>query len=246
MSIIKNIKKHQIVTAIVFVSGAIIGLSSFTQAIGSISEAISCIPNKLGWDDGTEGSGKLTYRVQEYDWVKIGEVSKNKPTRNHHCSRHCKGEPTRTNYSVEVSIDDFSSPKLGDKKLMNPKVSCIAGPCGFSKSYGVKLVGSIKARASFDVWSKPTTWSVKADVYQFQVVSETESYEEFSFSKDSLLALTVPKNSIDAIFEGKYGENNIFSFNVGDKGKDIFSLTSKTEANNQKIYKYKITNTECK
>ena len=241
MSIVEKIKKHPIITSIVFVGGAIIGVSNFTQAI----KVISCIPSELGFNDSTQGSGRLSYKVQNYDWVKIGVVSKDKVTGNHHCSRNCKGEPTRTNYSIEVSTGDFSSPKLGDKKLMNPKLFCITGPCSFSTVHGVKLVGNSEAKASFDVWSKPTTWNVKADIYQYQVVSETENHEVLSFSEKQLLTLRVPNNGIDEIFEGEYGENNRFSFNVGDNSKDIFSLASKTQSNSQSVYKYKIIDTGC-
>ena len=246
MSIVERIKRHPIVTVSVFASAGIIGLASFTQAVDSISEVVSCIPSKLGFDDGLKGQGTLSYRIQKLDWIKVGEVSNEKSTGNHDCSRDCKGEPTRTNYSIEVSVDEFSVPKVGDKKLLNPQLSCISGPCTFSGGRKVKLVDTSKAKASFDVWSKPTTWSVKADVYEYQVISEVDIDKDIVFSENSLLTLIVPSGGIDPIFEGTYADNNLFSFNVGTEGKNIFSLASKTVSSIKKTYKYKITDKQCK
>ena len=246
MNIIENIKKHPAVTAIVFIGGSVIGLSAFTGAVGDFSETISCIPNHLGITNNASGKGKLIYKVQEYGWVKVGVVSRDRPTGEHGCYSDCEGEPTRTNYSVEVSVNDLTTPKLGNKKLQTPKVSCISGPCGFSQNHGVRLVGDSKAIASFDVWSNPTTWRISADVYQYQVTSEAENYDEYEFKDNSLLVLKIPSNSNNALFEGKHGEDQVFSFNVGDEGKGIFSLASKTTAKEFQTYKYKINDKTCK
>jgi hypothetical protein len=245
MSIVEKIKRHPIITTSVFVSAAVIGLSSFTQAIASIYEVVSCFPNKLGLDDGLKGSGQLSYRVQKFDWVKVGEVSNEKSTGNHHCSRNCKGEPTRTSYSIEVSVDEFSAPQVGDKKLMHPTLSCVSGPCAYSDSRNVKLVDASKVKASFDVWSRPTTWNVKAEVFEYKVISESKFDEGIMFSEYSLLTIVIPSGGIEPVFEGTYDDNNVFSFNIGDEGKDVFSLASKTESSIMKTYKYIITNTQC-
>jgi hypothetical protein len=57
-------------------------------------------------------------------WRKVGEDSKTLTTGNHNCDFDCRGEPTRTGYSSSLSV-------TGDnKRLANPRLSCVTGPCG--------------------------------------------------------------------------------------------------------------------
>lgn len=94
-------------------------------------------------------------------WRKVGEDSKALTTGNHNCEFNCRGEPTRTGYSISLSV-------TGDnKRLANPRLSCVAGPCGGWREVTVppKVSADGKtATASFDVWSLPTTWVLAADV----------------------------------------------------------------------------------
>lgn len=81
-------------------------------------------------------------------------------TGNHHCSSGCRGEPTRTNYVIELPV--IATPY----RYVNPKLECIAGPCGaWNQIIDVDVVwGGRAVRGSFDVWSHKTTWKLSADV----------------------------------------------------------------------------------
>ncbi|MCK4814781.1 hypothetical protein KA005_03345 [bacterium] len=94
-------------------------------------------------------------------WVFAYEDSKYIQTKNHHCSSNCKGEPTRTTYNIELKAET-------GMRVRNPRLKCIAGPCGGWNSIGgvrVKDKGTTAVR-TFDVWSKPTTWILIVDVYE--------------------------------------------------------------------------------
>jgi len=90
---------------------------------------------------------------------KIGDDFTTISTRDHHCESHCTGEPTRTNYVIELPVVE---PPF---RYSNPKLTCGSGPCAFSKEIATSVTWSgRKAKASFDVWSHPMTWRLAADV----------------------------------------------------------------------------------
>ena len=99
--------------------------------------------------------------------VKVGTKTTTISTRDHHCSKHCKGEPTRTNYRVR--LPSVAHPTFSYR---NARLQCVSGPCGgWNKVIFVKIEPQPKgkqlywtAKASFDVWSKPTTWKLTADL----------------------------------------------------------------------------------
>lgn len=79
-------------------------------------------------------------------------------TGDHHCRFFCRGEPTRTNYRLELAVD-------GDTYLRNPEVRCVDGPChGWNEVRRVRMApDGRRATASWDVWTKPTTWRLVAE-----------------------------------------------------------------------------------
>jgi len=90
--------------------------------------------------------------------VKGGVRSQLLTTGDHHCARDCRGEPTRTGYRIVLDAPSGS-------RLANPALRCVSGPCAFSQVLSVQLEnGGARARAAFDVWSRPTTWQLQADV----------------------------------------------------------------------------------
>lgn len=102
---------------------------------------------------------KTSYEYHEE--VDLGDVFQDLTTGNHHCSRNCGGEPTRTHYTINLSVPD-------PFKIKNPSVACYAGPCPWSGAVGAALTNSNSALGYFDVWSRPTTWRLTARKYQME------------------------------------------------------------------------------
>lgn len=101
-------------------------------------------------------------------WVFIQRIEQSLTTNNHNCEHNCRNEPTRTGYSISLSAP--SAPDNHPRLLRNPQLRCATGPCVFSKitvNPSVMPDGT-QARASFDVWSLPTTWVLAADYYEFK------------------------------------------------------------------------------
>jgi hypothetical protein len=92
------------------------------------------------------------------------EVQSTITTADHHCENNCRGEPTRTNYSIRIKANP-------GEILRNPKLKCLAGPCGGWNALNFLTISDNgrEARASFDVWSHPTTWRLTADSYRVKI-----------------------------------------------------------------------------
>jgi len=85
-------------------------------------------------------------------------------TGNHHCSHSCKGEPTRTPYRIDYNV-------LASKfKIIDAKIECGSGPCAYSGDISVKHTET-SAWATFDVWSRPTTWTLNVTVKPIKIIS---------------------------------------------------------------------------
>ncbi|MEZ9169060.1 hypothetical protein BCV09_17960 [Vibrio cyclitrophicus] len=75
-------------------------------------------------------------------------------TGDHHCSSSCKGEPTRTPYRIDYRVD----PKK--YKIVGANLSCDAGSsCSYNAVKGTNFTSNT-AYGSFDVWSRPSTWTL--------------------------------------------------------------------------------------
>ena len=74
-------------------------------------------------------------------------------TGNHHCSSHCKGEPTRTGYRIQDRVQN------SNERITDASLSCDSGLCAYSH---VISVGHTKeaSHAAFDVWSRPMNWTL--------------------------------------------------------------------------------------
>lgn len=106
--------------------------------------------------------------AQGTNFVKIDRPYEVVTTGNHHCERNCRGEPTRTGYRAVLKAP--VSPEGRKRRLTNPILECIAGPCAFSHVTGSARIANDgqTARADFDVWSKPMSWKISADLEELQ------------------------------------------------------------------------------
>jgi hypothetical protein len=137
---------------------------------------------------------------------RIGTRSVSKTTGNHHCSFNCKGEPTRTNYTLDLAASDAT-------RLRNPQLRCVAGPCeGWNAVLSVRLETDGRvAHASWDVWTMPTTWELAAEEIREREVSRFTRRELVgsTFTVASETGAPPPRIS------GRFATGETFSFVAG-------------------------------
>ena len=112
---------------------------------------------------------ELTYSVNAIKKVTelgpIEVVTKSITTGDHHCEFHCEGEPTRTPYRIDYSVD------VNEYQITDAKLSCDAGAsCSYSQVGGVNYTKNT-AYAAFDVWSRPSTWTLTIQRQKIQNVA---------------------------------------------------------------------------
>lgn len=90
-------------------------------------------------------------------------ISETLRTGDHHCSSHCKGEPTRTSYRIQKPI------KSSKFKIIDVGLACNSGFCGFSDSAKTGFSANM-AWGSFDVWSRPMLWTLNIKVKPAKVI----------------------------------------------------------------------------
>lgn len=125
-------------------------------------------------------------------------------TGNHHCSNDCKGEPTRTTYTLTLDKQNENG------FLRNPTVKCISGPCSFSSLKEMRTFNPKLIVATFDVWSRPTTWELTAE---WVTKSRTAISKKTSIEKvliDSVVTFTIPVAAQGLRFEGITPEGGFF------------------------------------
>jgi hypothetical protein len=212
--------RRSIVALLALLGAAIAGVAGVFTSLDEASRTVRCLPSSFGFSQDYVGKGTLSYVIQTHDWVSIGTLRKTKGTGDHGCYDNCRGEPTRTNYQIHMTADDFQTPKLGDRKLASPNLTCKSGPCPWSQPLHVRLEADNRsASASFDVWSNPTSWELSADVLEYQVVSEELVEESLTVGPDPLVQIRIPQNAVSASFTGSMEDGQPFSFEPGKNGQ---------------------------
>lgn len=209
----EQIKKHPVVTALLLVFAAMAGIGPVLQDLRSLPNAVTCIPYELGlWP--YKGRATIVTTTFEYGWNKVDMISETKGTKNHHCEKHCRGEPTRTNYQIVITLRQNTESPV--RTLRNARLECISGPCGGWNEIIETTINSSgrKATGSFDVWSKPTTLRLLADVYERQVTGAKRFEKEQNVSTKNLFELVVPRSDSSVAVQGTMSEGTKFSFEV--------------------------------
>jgi hypothetical protein len=145
------------------------------------------------------------------------EIWVEKVTGDHHCSSNCKGEPTRTNYTMKLETRDNSGRLLSseDGYLKEPKLNCVDGPCGgWHEIKELRLISQTVAYGSWDVWTRPTKWRLSA-----KWVYYTTKYKKGSSSKTLLrrgdqFIIKIPDNARNVRVYGKTLDGS-FDFTLG-------------------------------
>jgi len=248
MSILEKVKNHKLASLLVFIGAVAGGFAAFTAASKDIASFIVCLPQNIGFKIEYAGEATLKIIKRNHEWKKISTIERMMSTGNHHCSNNCRGEPTRTNYKMQVNLSDYKEPTIGDRQLRGAKLECLSGPCGgWNKVYYAKTTENMQsAIASFDVWSKPTTWKLTAEVYEYRPVSEEITETPLRVTTNGNVLLSVPSDAYSAIVNGTMEDDEVFAFDVGQPDKSgIFELLSKRESIDGNEYIYKILRPKC-
>jgi hypothetical protein len=153
---------------------------------------VTLLPRKAG-----KMSLKLTH--PRYDWVERSTERATRSTGDHHCNSNCRGEPTLTNYSVALKVTGTgrTPPVLGDQRLSEASLNCIAGPCAFSRVNTVYLSESdTRATGEFAVWSKPTTWELSARRFEYSDVGTQETVLNFDVEYGKSTSVVIPNDTM--------------------------------------------------
>ncbi len=120
------------------------------------------------------GTTDITSKHPNFGWVDIGTTKESYSTPNRHCSKNCRGEPTRGGNRIDLKVSGGPEPhKVGDRRLKNLAHRCVGGNCGFSDSFRTELTDfNTKAYATWDTWSTSGTWELTADIEEYQVIGE--------------------------------------------------------------------------
>ncbi|NGN97827.1 hypothetical protein G5S52_09160 [Grimontia sp. S25] len=115
-----------------------------------------------------ESEPKITYSVNGIkSAISLGPVetkTQSIKTGDHHCESDCKGEPTRTAYRIDYSVDPAKYIIVG------VKLNCDGGAsCSFNQVRNVNH-SETAAWGTFDVWSRPSTWTLTVDVRKKNIV----------------------------------------------------------------------------
>ncbi len=208
--------KNPVVAASMLLIAAVGGIAALSQDIYLLKKNVICLPYEFGITR-YKGTAMLATKAPVYEWKKISTISEDRTTKNHHCDSGCSDEPTRTNYKMSVDIPRSSEGNV--RVLQNPNLKCLTPKrtCGgWNEVIDVRIVDDgQRATASFDVWTKPTTWRLSADLYERQVVDEIETLESLAFSDTKLLEISAPKTTSSIILRGAKSDGSAFSFDIG-------------------------------
>ncbi|EPX4130577.1 hypothetical protein ACW0FT_003726 [Vibrio alginolyticus] len=105
-----------------------------------------------------EGKFSIVYAVNAIEYAtKLGPIetdTKSINTKDHHCDSNCKGEPTRTAYRIDYSVNPL------EYKIVGASLACDAGAsCSYNGNRKTGFTNNT-AFGSFDVWSRPSKWTL--------------------------------------------------------------------------------------
>lgn len=126
--------------------------------------------------------------VQKLDVVK---VKKDTLTGNHHCKSNCRGEPTRTTYSIKIDKQNENG------ELRNPELK---GSRSFFGREKIEVLNSKLIIAYFDVWSRPKRYELVADWIPFSTTTHNRA-KSFTIVRDSIVNFEIPRKANNLIFK---------------------------------------------
>jgi len=154
-----------------------------------------------------------------YGWKSAGTMSERYSTPNRHCSKNCKGEPTRGGNRIEFAVPGGPAPyKVGYKRLRNALQACIGGNCGWSDSFNLRLTNNdTKLIFTWDTWSTSGTWEATANVQEYKVTGEfTDTSGEINAYFGKVLEIIVPKDTTIGILKIRTFTKQNYEIKLGE------------------------------
>jgi hypothetical protein len=142
------------------------------------SEGPFDVPLSLSLYPRLAATATVSAKVNQYAWKRVESRSQSKGTPDRHCSRRCRGEPTRGPNRIEMTIEGGNVDIEGYKRFAKPaELRCTGGgnACAFFGAIVTSITGNgTKAVATWDTWSRPTTWTLTVPVEQYSHVGEKD------------------------------------------------------------------------
>lgn len=115
-------------------------------------------------------------RAPVYAWTPAGSVAISKDAPDRHCDDECGGEPTRGPNRIEMTVPVGNVASIGAKRFVGkPALACTGGgsSCGYVGAQNTYITeNGTRAVATWDTWSRPTTWTLTTAVEQYKMISD--------------------------------------------------------------------------
>ena len=155
-------------------------------------------------------------------------------TGDHHCGGgpfSCRGEDRRTRYELDITVG-------ADEFLVNPRLDCIDGPCGFSKVWQTIVTNDgHRAFTAFDTWSRPTTWRLSADSERLEN-SPIRTSVVHSLIYGDQVTLRVPRNRAGGEVQVAFESGSTFIIPIGDTITGRFEIVNRSSSGDNDLFTY--------
>lgn len=117
-----------------------------------------------------------TARAPVYAWTPAGSVAVSKDTPDRHCDSDCRGERTRGPNRIEMAVAGGNVQSVGYKRFVGtPSLVCVGGgsSCLYAGAQNTYITeNAAKAVATWDTWSRPTTWTLTTAVEEYKMTAD--------------------------------------------------------------------------
>jgi hypothetical protein len=186
------------------------------------------------------GSPAGTYAIKVYDKKETGRklvkpLMVDITTGDHNCESNCRGEPTRTPYSLALRAEQPGD-IIGD-----PQLICQSQLCVFSAQGPILGAGTAQVVASFDVWSRPMKWTLVGNEYspiytEIERPGQSPDPSERTIDHGAIVTVMQPKgsSSIHLVFKLQTSqppteEASAINFNPLNPPTEYFSLLDQAD-----------------
>lgn len=118
-----------------------------------------------------------TARAPVYTWTPAGSMAISKDTPDRHCDRDCGGERTRGPNRIEMTVAGGDVQSVGYKRFVGtPSLQCTGGgsACGYAGAQNTYITeNATRAVATWDTWSRPTTWTLTTAVEEYKMTADS-------------------------------------------------------------------------
>lgn len=160
-----------------------------------------------------------TTKQPTFAWAETDSKSDRYQTPNRHCKKKCGGEPTRGGNKIEFAVAGGPPPyKVGYKRLVNPRQSCVGGNCGYSDSFNLRLTESeTRLIFTWDTWSTAGTWEATANIQEYRVSGETTNTSEKTIAYfGRVLEVPIPKETTFGVLRIRTFTKQEYEIKIGE------------------------------